>query len=1075
MTQLLVSFTGTRRATVLVASLLTGLFVILLGAEPSHAEGAAKNAGTVTSRADLVLEEAHTMKLQADEEFLAGDRSRAQSLYRKAKSLMAEEIAKNNTASPQEQLLRQEIDYRLLLLTSKRQLDFWGPQFSDSPVIPAQPLTELDKHLNALKNISQEIEEALAKIREGGKDQIQVDIGRERSEASSKVSDINALKFELVGSHHSQRVEAARERMDQIAQQTAWLRAEQDKHMAKLGQAEKALSSAVMKAVSESAGLPVDLSAVANGESLEKSLLSAAAAAASSPEFAESLKDVGGTAADVAEVYQQGQQVVSKIKQSEKTLNSLRDAVRKPTFENLSRLGGTLYDQLDDSSKVQWEGFVRDKAKPLLPLVELARDNEALRQAVLDNLREAGLSIPTNDLNFDAMEDQVKKHLEGFIHKQEGEFRQVLDSRIRETLDEAGKQKWEQYWKHNKTDVMALADRAGVDQAEVKKAIRGWLSEANIAVAQTETKIDSIQEHLKGSLENIRKQREAELHGFFDGVMQKLNASNSKDVLKSLTKLNLGAKYSTDHPPVKASLTDPTNRKSANVREPSEESFAASEADRDTAMISAVAGPLALVCPQAALVSLGAQIYQALSNIHAEAAQVNDISDQVRKYVVEELTLRDQIGESLFESGIADADRRVAIAHKDAAGKELQLWNSAMEETAVETDRARQKIGFRLGLAFFHAEMLRYEYDRLDRAVGMWTGALEANRGNIFRLLKADPNTMRLALDEDIHLYDWFTSERDEEKARDDVDRLLNHWRKVREGIRLVLNNIGVGNGQGNIGIVGSPTSTDNQGFHLSKIVPPHEWEEFQKWQAYGRSHPGDPQIRPFNLSFYVHPSLALEGKVIDPQNGMRVVRVRMGIQMPGAGGLVPSSDIKLSHPGFGYVPVVETDGFHYVKELLKPLSLRSLDLMQTSLDQNEQLQARWGRLDYNPVQFEGYPLYAVWRVTFLPTSDTNFRLEDVRIRFSYHVFDLPADPDQIAENDPSLVTLTDNGRVIQLPPETLAIFGNRQSLKENINEWSSETGTKWTHGKVVEDSFWSQSTPTKPSAVSQLLSGGQQ
>src|SRR6185503_8965490 len=99
----------------------------------------------------------------------------------------------------------------------------------------------------------------------------------------------------------------------------------------------------------------------------------------------------------------------------------------KPTLEKLAVVGGTLYQNLDDDSKQKWADVVA-QTRPLIPLVEAARDKEYIQRALKQYLAQLPSAPPGIDqFTFDQVEQQLGKQVDKIAATEAAKISQVFD------------------------------------------------------------------------------------------------------------------------------------------------------------------------------------------------------------------------------------------------------------------------------------------------------------------------------------------------------------------------------------------------------------------------------------------------------------------------------------------------------------------------------------------------------------------------------------------------------------------------------------------------------------------------
>ncbi len=338
------------------------------------------------------------------------------------------------------------------------------------------------------------------------------------------------------------------------------------------------------------------------------------------------------------------------------------------------------------------------------------------------------------------------------------------------------------------------------------------------------------------------------------------------------------------------------------------------------------------------------------------------LSSELQANLSEELQLIEMIKEARLKQVVLGKEREVSEIMKASAKAQYESYRFAVTQVGTNQDKERSYIAIRRKLAFYIAERMREEFDGLDRSLGLWAGRRNSPRGVIAEMVKTDPQNLRLALDSEIHLFDWLNRER--ESTRTDVDGLMMHWRQLVRLSKDLCQRLGCSTG---IGALGQVHQTD--ALRLTDLVSAEDLRRLRRWKESGSN-------QPLNLTVFLQPDGRFLPLAVD---NVRVVDVRIGTRWP-SGRLSALTRVLLSHPGVGYIQ----SGGTVTREVLLPVQRWGHATPET-FDTQELLRS-WqgaGRLR----EFEGYPLYSAWRITLEPVEE-NLKSEEIWIRFGYRYID---------------------------------------------------------------------------------------
>ncbi|TBW32242.1 hypothetical protein E0E54_19720 [Azotobacter chroococcum] len=343
-------------------------------------------------------------------------------------------------------------------------------------------------------------------------------------------------------------------------------------------------------------------------------------------------------------------------------------------------------------------------------------------------------------------------------------------------------------------------------------------------------------------------------------------------------------------------------------------------------------------------------------------------------------------------SELAQRDIEISRIRQDGARRQYDIYRFVASEVAQAGEYERQAILRRRPLFFYISERLREEFDLLDQSIQLWAGASGRLVMSIKHLILEDPQNIRLALDSDIHLFDWLR--RDGEGLRTDVDALLAHWRQLVRLARDTCGRIGC-----DIGTPSSVQAADTGQISLCSLMSAGQKQRFRQWV---RNRDGS-----LTLDVFFDPNRL---PIASWHANVRVIEVRLagrigdgnpqGPCTQSFGKLVPFQKASVTHPGPSYVP--RGDGT-YFKDLLLPH--RSSSFMPPEPFDIEALSQRWNSIQVAQRRsFEGYGLFSLWRFE-LPREIPN--LNDVIVRVAYQY----VDPQNIL-TESQFITATKENRI---------------------------------------------------------------
>jgi hypothetical protein len=432
--------------------------------------------------------------------------------------------------------------------------------------------------------------------------------------------------------------------------------------------------------------------------------------------------------------------------------------------------------------------------------------------------------------------------------------------------------------------------------------------------------------------------------------------------------------------------------------------------DAQKAMLkAAVTGALTTAFPAARMALKLVDFASNMFEMDQEIKTVDEARGEIERLIAEELHLHDIVEESRLNLALAEIDQRIARAIAKGATAQARSYRAGMAFQAESWKTEEAAAHLEAQLFFFWAETLRHDYDSLDRSLAMWLGKDGGTRGEIARRVQEDPQNARLALDSEIHLFDWLNPNL--ASQREDITALTTYWEKMLALCTTVCRNNGCTRDSEHPGQVDWTESRK-----LSELVSKATWRDFQEWQQ-------NPRGRTFTLWFLIHPGL----KLISPvQKNVRLVDVRLGAR-DGNGRTETLHQFTLVHSGVGYIP----SGDHFIRDVLAPEHAESLN--PPGRFDRETLMRRWTADGGSLSRFEGYSMFTPWSLTLQP-SDANRAIKDLEVAFAYeYISDTPDIP--VTEMTEQLQTL--QGAVVVLPGQELQMLGSTPEILQKVSRWS--------------------------------------
>jgi hypothetical protein len=390
----------------------------------------------------------------------------------------------------------------------------------------------------------------------------------------------------------------------------------------------------------------------------------------------------------------------------------------------------------------------------------------------------------------------------------------------------------------------------------------------------------------------------------------------------------------------------------------------------------AAARALALKALDAAFPGVGSAAQAVISTVEGMAEMDKQIenmqrlSQASRSLFMEEAQLAASLNPSLLQEAIANKQLQIARLQEQASQQQADLYSQIVVASGNETKDLWARVKMRRPLAFYRAELLRQQYSLLDESIGIWTGTQTKLGRNIERMVRNDPQNLRLALDSEIDLYGWFN--RDLEGSRTDLDQLVVHWRQLEtvsnEALAVVSGRAG-GTPLGNV------QSTDRVSVRTLLTPGSDDARAFESWLR--------QPSKSMTVRFLISPLQRFFG------TGARNVRiVDVGLtavtteSSPQRLAVVNSS---LKHPGTALVSnaspaVIDAVPRPYRWEVLVPANL-SITKQTEEVNAPRYPTPFRGQGEGTRGSLEGYSPYTVWQLSVGDAYRTLPTLADLEIR----------------------------------------------------------------------------------------------
>lgn len=1059
-----------------MAAMVSALFASAAGAQNTAAiEAQQLSAQKVQVGTQLAI----VSKTLADEQFIDGDRQAARRSYDAAAGAVLQALANPKLLTAETMatllLLQRDIDYRRVLIDA--QLPFWGLEFTSTADIPVLRMNELEALAAKLKVLNEEIQMLAERLKTVQLAQLKTESDYRHQEVESDIAQLEQMKGEINTEFHEKARTDAYGRVARLQVLQEELAQQQREAEAGIKGLDQKNQQLVLDGLSAASGVPASVTnAIATGN-VNEALKQAAMSYAGSPEFSALLSKAKGVAPAVAKLYEQAKTIADKANKDLDLARKIANTVREPSFDNLAALGGRLVERMPADQRAALEKALVD-AKPVGMLLSAAKKEGAILEAIGRQVSGQGDSVVREAIGLLATEHSDLRKWYGDVLGKVSEVTSNSPAFSNAVVDQVFRN-WSKGFVASLPPQAVAALQvhmqiATADALAQALAARGAAAIPAFTLAAGKMDIPSlgISVDLAAQLRSIApvdlpdldvsslNQQFGELISVGgDGIMKTLLRGTSQYGLESVTAVVARGRTSAEVFDSMFSSLDTSAKAAAagamaeieagrqvahaqveavgaagasGMRSVQGEQPKPSELDAAKQLL---AGPLAAVFPGAAVAVKVAEFIGNNFEMGRLSDKIQKASDQVNRYVEEEMHLRRLIEQSQTNEALAKVDTDIAKLHRMQAASDIKFMKATSDALAETEDDLRKKIvGYRMSHFFFVAEELRLQYAQLSRSLSLWLGATPGPRDYLQERVRNDPRRLRLAVDPHVRAFDIF--DLDQQRQRQDIDKLTNYWDFVVTQIKSFCTSLNAGCAPDtpSLGIIGSTESIS------LRSALTGEWEQFARWQQ-------SQSQQPFTFALLVRPGLH-QIELDSYKLGARVVHAMLTRSRPGATD-ERASTISVTHPGFSFIPTPAGFG----SEVLAPETRDSLDPI-SRMESNHWYENRWGGGTFTRREFEGHGLFTVWMIRIQP-AQVNYELTDIQMRFVYQYVPTTKLPMSLASLNPNAVEVlaAETASPTRMTLNSLAMLGDRGALDSFVKTWQSGQGSaatiKWKHGTL--------------------------
>lgn len=359
------------------------------------------------------------------------------------------------------------------------------------------------------------------------------------------------------------------------------------------------------------------------------------------------------------------------------------------------------------------------------------------------------------------------------------------------------------------------------------------------------------------------------------------------------------------------------------------------------------------------------QLAQTFGSMDANRQLNEQLNEQNVKLMSAHRELSKALTEADFSEAVSLKEHARAVALAEAAKAQLEHYNSGLDAVLATTDDQDMRLRLFRPYFFYLAEMMRQRFDAFDRSLAMWSGATDS-RGFFATQIATDPQLARLALDSEIHLFDWLN--RDREASKTDPFKIFLHWKQMVALAENYCTEHGCTPGDNQLGQIGVTSKSRL----MADLAPVGTLERFRSWKQAGMPDK-------FTFKITLDPS-----RKIVPAHFFNVRNLDWNVNPIGPAGRITGSLLAVRHLGHSRIPYENTSGISSFiglrDEAMLPHEFMPSNRSE-SFDTNEL--ARRFRDNAPLANFEGWGLYGTYDFSVVGSNAVK-NVEDFEMEVAY-------------------------------------------------------------------------------------------
>lgn len=1038
----------------IVATLSIGL---LFSSSPASAQTTPIDKSD-SLKEELLLQTTRTYLKLADDFFIRGKNEQAAINYAKGLRISAELSKYKNKNNEQFlSLINKNFLYRQYLLEGG--YDFWGVRFNSVPLNPLLHSSRLLKFIGEQNQLVDKLKSFLSNTEENQRQVTLNELKGARDQTDLRISSLNKERLELIKYDFEAQSGNLKSRITEIIARQKELQAQSENLVNQISSINNNLNNIMLQGLCNATGLPINPANLNFSDGLKSAVTSIGGQVLNDPALQQQLAGLGEGMEKMTTLYNDAKKIIDEVNDYKGKLNDLKEAVHKPTWDNLLKIGNAVIAKLDNGKLTELREKVmgykpvnlllhlKDKYKQLNNSIQsILLENKNSLQAFLDNISTDAEQMKNfgkdlvEDFN-NCAERELKKKIFSQLFRLNpkycwDKFSNEIRNAIQTKLNVAGVEQFMLKVKNDWSDVAAKLDWSIENERLVLAGFEGEVKDLINDYVQKLDVYQDLGESFKAVYGSLLQQKDLfsklsfkdfapqvleeqfseminKLGGegldqnmtlFYDRVVQHIN-SIVPDVGQALTKEIFSIET--------ASLFVNASSAKGNI---AYDGAMQRQPGNATAMMQQqlLTAGLSMACPY---VAMGVQFVNGFLQKQQLKKQIDAINAEQKSLTVERLHIYDMLDRLAVRIRLAELDKAINEENRKYIEVSLDTYKNMVKTGNEKLARGNALLKEYRPLLYYLNERIKEEFYLLNKAL-----RFRYDRDFTSFILE-NPDNFRLAIDEDISLFRWVENITGD-YAKNDLELEALRWQQLKILLETTCDFCTQAQ---------TPALSWGQSEPISLVqLIPGQMSALKKAIDEGKTT--------FTLQIPFFPGNQYVPFGTD-QKQLRLLDARvLGIKDDDK----PYNLInaKLIHPGVAYV----FDGNGFYKEAFFPDRMEpslgkiagvNTEQLPSAFDETNAFSQRWKTVGTGTLnKAEGYGLFTLYKLE-LQLGASVKGLTDIRIRFAYSGLPVQNPLEEINKRFSYSVSLPELRKPIELQEELIGI-GDGPQVEKRLNELSA-------------------------------------